>query len=193
MTTAASLRPGVGAWGGDAAEVSSSWPHPWASKTSLSGAPMIPSHAPLWLRAGHRRRAGSPEPPLSCRAPLCISPTPSPGAGHRGPQLGQVTGPCVLLELSSLWLSATRTPQPASRGSAKGRAAGPSALSPRAGLGSRSRLLSLAAPPPGAEPAGTCRPPLRGSRAAGSAAADGAETGRPLGPGGRQGGGTPTG
>lgn len=41
------LRPGVGAWGGDVAVVDSSLPHPWANKTSLSGAQMIPSHAPL--------------------------------------------------------------------------------------------------------------------------------------------------
>lgn len=48
----------------------------------------------------------SPEQTLSCRAPLGTSPTPSPGSGHRGPQLGQVVGPCALLALSSLGLSA---------------------------------------------------------------------------------------
>lgn len=64
---------------------------------------------------------------------------------------------------------------------------GPARFSPGAEPGSRSRPCPLAAPPSGAEPAGTCWQLQRGSRTAGSIADNRAETGRPFGPRGREG------
>lgn len=64
---------------------------------------------------------------------------------------------------------------------------GPARFSPGAAPGSRSRPCPLAAPPSGAEPAGTFWQLQRGSRTVGSIADNRAETGRPSGPGGREG------
>ncbi|XDA78270.1 hypothetical protein R6Z07M_008309 [Ovis aries] len=64
---------------------------------------------------------------------------------------------------------------------------GPARFSPGAEPGSRSRPCPLAAPPSGAEPAGTCWQLQRGSLTAGSIADNRAETGRPFGPRGREG------
>lgn len=166
MTTTASPRPAVGTWSRDLAAVGS-FASPvgqqnlplWGAKDSLPPSALAPCGSPALL--GEFRAASQRSRPA---APLAHA---LPGFGHRGPQPGRVTGPCALPAVltaalgSGLWPRARRPPGlltrlPAERaGERAATAPGPSALSPGAGRGSRSRLRSLAAPPPGAEPAGT--------------------------------------